>query len=95
MERVDKARKNKKKNKEVESFQLLPLKDLDEKDYLYGYLYFSGIDSWNLQKEIHNATGYLSTHHPIYTCETVVRYLRDKGINVEFLEPKDIVTLYI
>lgn len=59
MEKVDKARKNKKKNKEVEPFQLLPLKDLDEKAYLYGYLYFSGISSWNLQKEIQNATGYL------------------------------------
>lgn len=43
MEKVNKARKNKKKNKEVEPFQLLPLKDLDEKDYLYEYLYFS----WN------------------------------------------------
>ena len=95
MEKVNKARKNKKKNKEVEPFQLLPLKDCDEKDYLHGYLYFSGIDSWNLQKEIHNATGYLSTHHPIYTCETVVKYLRDKGINVEFLEPRDIINLYI
>lgn len=95
MKKVNKARKNKKKNKEVEQFQLLPLKDRDEKDCLYGYLYFSGISSWDLQKEIQNVTGYLATHHPIYTCETVVKCLRGKGINVEFLEPKDIINLYI